>query len=163
MSTRPPLGQIPPAWLRSGYEKALADLHAALGTDDEASYHALFATLNWAASIRYYSDVQRSAARDDDTVAAVQFVRNRVHHGWADAIALMAVFAGPRAHGRGRDGGWLGRSEPAFLVTGWVWPQVADLPPGKYDYGRAEYERDLEGKPVTDALDLLAILYRAHL
>jgi hypothetical protein len=67
---------------------------------DEASFHALFATLNWAASIRDYFDKTGNSAWNDPTVAAIQFVRNRVHHHWADAIALIAVVSGPQAYGR---------------------------------------------------------------
>ena len=54
---------------------------------------------------------------------------------------------------------WTG---PPALV-GWVWPPVAELPPGKYTHGQAEYERDLVGRPVTKALERLATLYGSHL
>jgi hypothetical protein len=132
---------------------------------DEASFHALFATLNWAASIRDYFDKTGNSAWNDPTVAAIQFVRNRVHHHWADAIALIAVVSGPQAYGRtgGIRGGMIIRTGPPVLVTSWVWPPVSQLPQGRSTRGQVEYERDLEGHPVTEALDRLAILYRAHI
>jgi hypothetical protein len=55
------------------------------------------------------------------------------------------------------------RTGPPVLISGWIWPPVAQLPPGRYSHGQADYERDLEARPVTDALDRLAVLYRQHL
>ena len=50
-TTCPPT--IPKPWLRSGYEKSVAAfLEATKSRDEEASYHALFSALNFAASIR---------------------------------------------------------------------------------------------------------------
>lgn len=159
-----PPGHLP--WYRSGFEGSLADFKAAISrNDEEAAFHALFAALNWAASIRDRLKQQGNPAWQDDTVQAVQFLRNAVHHDWAHGIELISGLRATPMVIRptsGRRGG--GMIMPQVIPTlSWLWPLATSLPSPKHPYGRPEYVRDLEGKPVTDALDRLAALYAAVL
>lgn len=72
MATRPP---IPSAWLRSGYERSLTELRDAFArSDHEAAFHALFAALNWAASIfDHFKDPPNAVVLSDRNVIAVQW------------------------------------------------------------------------------------------
>ncbi len=157
MSTLP---EIPAEWFRSGYEASLRALRGSIESSDEVSaFHAMFAALNWAASIRDYLKKRNDPAWKDDTVAAVQFLRNAVHHDWAFAIQLFAS-SSPAPQiitARGRGGRVI--TPPVLPTLQWIWPDVADLPSPRQEHGKTQYIRDLQRRPVTEALERLSALY----
>jgi hypothetical protein len=79
-----------------------------------------------------------------EMVRAIRFIRDRVHHQWADAVLP-------------------GKAESRYPPrdTEWVWAAAIDLPeadPG-YDRHRGSYERLLEGRTAEYALVILAEIY----
>jgi hypothetical protein len=153
----------PASWLRSGYEKSLAELRDALShRDEEGASYALFAALNWTASILDYLEDQSHPAQNDPIVLGVYFARNRVHHNWAKAISLMGPVQQIHTAATPR-GGRVVRTVPAPYTTWRAWPPAAELPSGTSSRGKIEYEQELSGHPVTEALEALSLLYSAHL
>jgi hypothetical protein len=79
-----------------------------------------------------------------DIVRGVRFIRNRVHHQWADAVTVVEArhYYPPR------------ESE-------WVWVPAGDLPKAERadDRGRDGYERMMEGHPVDSILTTLTLIY----
>lgn len=67
-------------------------------------------------------------------IAATRFVRNRIHHQWADAL---------RADSSGR------RYPKNYPMTyhEWVWRDAEQLPAGKNDQGIDEYVEHLQSRP----------------
>lgn len=114
----------------------------------------LFEALHWATSLEHRiaaewpdRDTAREWYRDfpsGETVRAVRFIRNRVHHQWAEAITIDDA----------------NRDMPASFAP-WIWQPKP--PEGKRD-GRGEllYETQLAGEPVIGALGrLLAVFGRS--
>jgi hypothetical protein len=78
---------------------------------------------------------------------AMRFVRNRVHHSWAEALQCV-----PRTPVEGH---WDQRTFE------WRWRQTADIPgagAGTRE-GEAEYDGWLSGQPVRDTLRRLEALF----
>jgi hypothetical protein len=80
-----------------------------------------------------------------EMVRAVRFIRDRVHHQWADAVLL------------GRGGGHYPPRDHA-----WIWVAAVDLPEADsgHDRHRGSYERLLEGKAAEYTLVVLAEIYQ---
>jgi len=117
-----------------GFKKAYIRFdQAAKESDSEAAFHALFEALAWT----YVVDqgLKRPAQSE---LRGLRFVRNRVHHRWADALFL--------------DTG--GVSFPiTFPVVffEWRWRPVKDLPRGQKE-GLHEYESHLVNHPARVTL-----------
>lgn len=130
--------------------------------DTEATFHSLFEALNWAVAMddhirlhwkpegdqlgwkwRDYLDEKQRAA-----IKGIRFVRNRVHHQWADALQL--------------DTG--GLQFPAvfpLVFHEWSWTSAEKIPPGNDDRGIDDYRSTLQGKPARLSLSVLGQVYRA--
>jgi len=111
----------------------------------------LFEALHWATSLELRIAEEwpdRSSARDwyrsmpaGDTVRAVRFARNRVHHQWAEAIIIEEA----------------DRQLPARFAP-WRWQQ--QLPSGWPDpEGERLYRSELAGEPVLGALGRLLAVF----
>jgi hypothetical protein len=134
---------------------------AGSATDPVAAAIPLFEALNWAAALdeRLVKDwipdgkdrkpgwdwpVRLSNKADAEAVRGVRFIRNRIHHQWADALRLAKA----------------GNHYPPRELE-WVWVGASDLPeaePG-HDRGREGYERLLEGRAAEYTLSILAETY----
>ncbi len=132
--------------------------------DQDVTFRALFEALNWAHAIDDLialtwsprGEVQGYAWRGDPALAGgprlegvmngSRYVRNRVHHQWADAL-----IATPGAQ--------LPFTLPRALMT-WTWRPLGELPlpsGGREERrGRNAYERELAGHAAADALDTMA-------
>jgi hypothetical protein len=134
---------------------------AARGWDPIAAALPLFESLNWAVALdeRIRKDWMPDGSppigwdwpkrigneADAEAVRGIRFIRNRVHHQWADALTL----AGP------------GNRYPARPFE-WVWATSDQLPPhdaGHRDRGREDYEKLLEGQPAEVGLAILLETY----
>jgi hypothetical protein len=107
----------------------------------------LFEALNWASSLEYRIAAEwpdRDAANDwwrdqpaGETVRAIRYTRNRVHHQWAEAITIDVADL-----------------ELPVRFAPWCWQQ--QLPPGRRDAeGERLYDTQLAGEPVLGALGRL--------
>lgn len=157
--------------LSSGYDGAYARFHEAQGADDEmAAFHALFEALDWAHAIddviaRTWSPrgkVLRYAWRRDpalngadeleNVMSGLRYVRNRVHHQWADALVSRAVQGGLT----------FPVSFPASFgtVVRWVWRDLNELPTApnvpRETPGRDAYGTTLAGQKVSEALKAMS-------
>ena len=135
--------------------------NAAKGTDPTAAALPLFESLNWTVALdeRLQKDwvpdgpppIGRDWPKrigneaDAEAVRGIRFIRNRVHHQWAEALTL---------------------AEPVNRYPSrpfeWVWTAVDQLPPpdpGRKDYGREGYEQLLEGQPAEFGLAILLETY----
>lgn len=129
--------------------------------DPVAAVIPLFEALNWAVALdeRLRKDwipdgkesppgwdwpMRLRGETETDIVRGVQFIRNRVHHQWADAVRLVEArhYYPPR------------QSE-------WVWVAASDLPNTErgHDNGRDGYERMVEGHPADFTLSTLILIY----
>jgi hypothetical protein len=112
------------------------------------AYVPLFETLNWGATVMDRLGKQQFSLPPDidDLAEGFRYVRNRVHHDWADALEA-------------RDDVMLPSGPTAFtlpLVTDWCWRQVADLPePEKFNRGCDEYARALAARSSRATIDAL--------
>jgi hypothetical protein len=134
---------------------------AARAQDPLAAVIPLFEALNWAVTLdeRVKEDWSPDGERrrpgwdwparlkgeeEADIVRGVRFIRNRIHHQWADAVSLKDArhYYPPR-------------------VLEWVWVPASDLPKAdpRHDNGRDGYERLVEGHPVEYALSTLVLIY----
>jgi hypothetical protein len=150
---------------------AYARFHEAQGADDEmAAFHALFEALDWSHAIddviahtwsprgevlgyAWRRDPVLSGANQlENLMSGLRYVRDRVHHRWADALVSRDV----------RGGLTFPMSFPASLgtVVRWVWRDLNELPtapnvpreaPGREAYGTA-----LAGHRVSEALQAMS-------
>ena len=147
--------------LTGGFAKAYERfLGGQAAGDADTTFQALFETLNWAHAIddlialtwsprgkvQGYDWRRDPALGGGETLARVmdglRYVRNRVHHQWADALIV-------------QDGARLPFTIPRVLIT-WVWRPAGELPSAPkghaHDGGRAAYEEALAGDAVEVAL-----------
>jgi hypothetical protein len=89
----------------------------------------------------------RRAFADGETMMGVRFVRNRVHHQWADALYLSKGRAYPKR----------------YPVVYFEWKWRGQLPPGRDDQGADEYRRLLVDQPARTTLSALDRLFREAL
>lgn len=118
------------------------------------SFVPLFEALNWATSLEQYirakwplelsgSERWHDSIPHGQTVKAVQFARNCVHHDWAYALTLGD-----------------GDGDLPTRVASWLWIWRARLPNGKKDaIGEKVYQDDLAGEPVIGALGRLLAVF----
>jgi hypothetical protein len=159
--TTPKTTAADPAWYVTGYRRALARFDATREAREEPEemFIPLFEALNWAAAIVDPNSPLR-ALITDNTVRALRFARNRVHHQWADALDPRDVPYAPglitRASGRGP------RIVAPPTVVEWFWKPLNQLPkppPNRSDRrGQAAYGAHLAGEPARDALHRLDAL-----
>ena len=114
---------------------------------------ALFETLNWLDALTLRPEA--TALIEPDLVAALRFVRGRVHHRWAEAMEFRRDVSvpipvtqelGPR---------------PAVVVAHWCWRDTEQIPGGKRHgdaRGEPEYRELLARHPVRGALDQVALV-----
>lgn len=137
-------------WMENGYLEAAARFLDAVDSDStaEETFIPLFEALNWTVSLD-----ERLGRRAEPLWRGLRFVRNRVHHQWADAL-------------EGRE---LPVSSPLTVggatvtVSGdtvdWFWKPLAALPDAPTRHpdpsGQQAYEDQLAGKPARDAIEQL--------
>lgn len=155
--------RMPFSAMVTGFRQALQRFKASNeGTDPVAASLPLFEALSWAVALdeRVKKDwapdgiknqpgwdwaVRLSSEADAEAVRGVRFIRNRIHHQWADAVRI-------------EEGG--SRYSPRTFE--WVWVRADELPPpdkGFGERGREGYERLLEGRPAEFTLAILIETY----
>ena len=89
---------------------------------------------------------RRDAAPEGRILPGVHWARNRAGHQQALVV-------------RYQPGSELGRMVIGVSRLGersdLFWPPAADLPQGRSDFGRAEYERFLQNRPISRTIDAL--------
>ncbi len=144
---------VPWEWLIAGYSRARERLDERLGRgDDEGSFHALFESLNWTASMGDYLEKHGHELAGDGTLRGVRFARNRVHHQWAEAVERRE-FPTPgvvQAAGRG------GLITPPVTAV-WYWTPFEALPPAERNdpHGESAYREHLSDEPIRPTLDYI--------
>lgn len=146
-----------------GYDSSLSRFNAATGErDPEPAFFALFEALNWAAAIddligeiwrpegpREGFD-WRQRVRGSEVVDGVRYVRNLVHHHWADALRVEEGARYPKRYPR--------------RYWSWVWRAAEELPPPttKWDkLRRPAYESLLADRRAEDTLIALGDVFAA--
>jgi hypothetical protein len=137
-------------WLFEGYRRALSRFREAADRHDEAkeTFIPLFETLSWAVTITFF--LQDRGIALDPHLDGLRWVRNRVHHQWADALELAPFFLGPMvAAGKSR-------INPGPFYH-WVWRQPEELPPGDRPDPKGEqaYRNLLARRQARQALDAI--------
>lgn len=119
-------------------------------SDPEELFFSLFETLNWAVSVdeklkKEKTNWQHSFGKKGEIMRAIRYVRNRVHHQWADAMFKSSGAAFPL--------------ELPFALMEWNWKKLEDLPPieplFKDEKGKQMYKEYLEGEPIRFSLGKL--------
>ena len=80
-------GRVPQQWLMDGFVEARARFQAAVDRDarPEDTFIPLFEALSWIHTIDDF--LKNRGIKDEESLRrGFRFVRNRVHHQWADAI-----------------------------------------------------------------------------
>jgi hypothetical protein len=154
-----------------GLRKAIErfEVAAAQPEDPIEAYLPLFEALNWIVALdnrigaicvpegKKLGPAWRGRVSEGNVIVGLDWVRNVVHHQWADALQLdpvgHGVYPSPDLY---PSPNLYPRHEFA-----WVWRAVADLPERKarrrgrgqgVDPGRSAYETHLEGRPAADTL-----------
>jgi hypothetical protein len=136
-------------WLFDGYRRALARFREAERRHDEPqeTFIALFETLSWASSIGDFLKKRRQALYPG--IDAIDWIRDRVLHQWADAIESRPIFMGPITSSRSGV-----RPGPFFF---WHWRQPEEIPAPDKNFdnpkGEAAYREVLAGRTTREALD----------
>jgi hypothetical protein len=130
------------------------------GREPEPALHALFEALNWAVAVddlvgEIWRPVGaregydwRERVPNGEAMDGVRYVRNLVHHHWADALRLEEGRRYPRRY-------------PVRYFT-WVWRDADELPPPmtKWDkLRRPTYEALLANQRAEDTLMSLADVF----
>jgi hypothetical protein len=140
--------------LRRGIDQAVGRFQAAnVAEERDTAFFALFEALNWAVALDdvigdtwrptgaregygWRARVEGGAAMD-----GVRFVRNRVHHHWADALRLRS-----------------GQNGSQYDL--WMWRSASDLPSGRPDdRGRKVYSTLMADRSAADTLDELSLAF----
>ena len=150
------------SWLVGGYIEAWDRYRAASdgGKPARETFRPLFEALNWTVSIDEY--LRSQGEPDDELRRALRFVRNLVHHQWADALeerktevtSSISVAPGLKL----AVGGY---------STEWFWKPLNRLPPRppnrRDEQGARAYDDLLAGHEARQALDQLADTLRQRL
>jgi hypothetical protein len=153
--TTPTTTWVGPSWLVTGYRRALDRFHATSGarTEPMERFIPRFETLNWAAA---FLDPKAEARiphlyprlNVDDTVQGLRYVRNSLHHQWAEALDPRdVIFPRPLVvTGRGTSG-----PMGPIPVLDWFWKPLDDLPSRAKKHfdklGRDAYPTNLADQP----------------
>lgn len=143
--------------LVNGYEQACQRFYNVMNTDErDRTFPPLFEALSWAVCIddrfqRLWEAAKTNPAEwwsdgftHGDTIRGVRYARNRVHHQWADALWLS------------RSGAQLPLRLP-FAFAEWRWRP--ELPPGRHDEFKPEYEQYVAANPARITLGDLSQCY----
>jgi hypothetical protein len=136
--------------LTRGFNAARARFEALAGQDDaDEAFIALFDAVAWSGAIcDRLRDEQKSVPAE---VNGLWFIRNFVLHQGADALARTVIFGAAYV---GTPLGW-----PGAASDEWTWRDRSELPRGKSERGRAEYDSHLAGRQVTSVLDAVAAAF----
>lgn len=145
-----------------GYVGAAGRFHAAAdGRDPDAAFFALFEALNWAVAVDdVLGEIWRPAGTREgydwrarvpngEVMDGVRYVRNLVHHHWADAVRV-------------EDGGATFPMRFPVRFFSWVWRAADELPPptSRWDkLRRSSYESLLAGRNAETTLASLAEVF----
>ena len=123
-------------WLVNGFVQSYVRFEeAAKQQDPEDAFHALFEALSWASSV----DERLQLPQDSPHLRGLRFVRNCVHHEWANAL-------------------WLDQSGLGFPISfpmvffEWRWRPLAELPKGRRSRDEPLYVEHLQGTPARATL-----------
>ncbi len=115
--------------------------------NNEKVFSALFETLNWVVTIYFRLKDTNNKLSKNPLLKAIKYVRNHVHHQWADALILSTK----------------GMALPAELPVAfheWLWKSADNLPQGRIDpKGKRLYKDLLENKPARYALQEVYTLF----
>jgi hypothetical protein len=149
-------GRVALTQLLGGFEAAAERFYAAgLGDDADATFRPLFESLHWAVSLddRLQATWKTTATNPaewwsdgfihGDDVKGVRHARHRVHHQWADALYLTGGAQFPMT----------------FPFTFHEWRWRPDLPPGRDDRLKGEYDLHLAATPVRITLGNLTLCF----
>jgi hypothetical protein len=145
------------SWFVTGYRRALARFHDTQEAREqpEERFIPLFEVLNWAAAIVDPNSPLRGSLVADDAVQGLRYVRNRVQHQWAEALASRDVPFPQITQAVGQGSRII--LPPTALA--WFWKplnQLAPPPASRPDKGGQVAYRDyLAGEPARAALDHL--------
>lgn len=145
------------AWLAEGYRRALARFREASERNDRSpieTFVPVFEALNWAASAEEGLRVRLGADTRSAPFRGLRFVRNRVHHQWADAIRVEEY----------QVESWVGPIGISGMTFDWFWKPVENLPDAERTdtSGETAYVNDLADKPVRDALNAVEAFLAHH-
>ena len=142
--------------LLGGFEAASQRFYdASLGEDADSTFRPLFESLQWAVSLDDRLQASWKAAPTNhaewwsdgfihgDDVKGVRHARHRVHHQWADAVYLSAGAQFPMTL--------------PFAFHEWRWR--LDMPPGRDDRFKREYDDHLAATPVRVTLGSLSLCF----
>lgn len=144
--------EVPFETFLQGFSKACGRYLAASDSfAHEKSFMPLFEALNWAVALDDRIGDAWEKKKDKlpgywaewyangPTAKGVRFVRNRVHHQWANAVF--------HSHS--------GNAAAAAAGFMWRWLPADQLPPGRDDTFRDEYEQHVAADLVSTTLQLL--------
>jgi len=148
---------LAPEVFAQGYQQALRRFRDAWRAEDRPRewFFPLFEALNWSVAL---ADNLKSNGKplDDAVVLGLRFVRNRVHHQWAQALEARKATGTQVAFPSGEvwpPVGW-----------DWFWKPVSRLATDtRHTHGEAEYTALLADRPARLALDHLEELLRTEL
>jgi hypothetical protein len=132
---------------------------AARSKDGAAAFGPLFEALNWAPALderlgKHWAPEGepltwnwRARLSGAEAMEGLRFVRNRLHHQWADALTLNGGGRGyPRTY--------------SVVYFEWQWRSVDEIPAGRERTGEREaYAEHLEGRPARATLATLADVF----
>jgi hypothetical protein len=161
--------------LTDGYAQSYERFEVAEGDDNPiAAFFALFEALNWAHAVddliaktwsprgkvvgydwRTDPAIRGAGAELSNIMQGLRYVRNRVHHQWADALVTDKATSGLT----------FPMTFPATFgpVSSWAWRSADDLPTpsneAKEAPGREAYTTALAGRKPDDALEALRMTF----
>jgi hypothetical protein len=146
----PPLETVTPRDLLRGLTKTRERFLSTgrLATERIEAFMPIFEALNWAAALdARIADSEgwawRERVRDAEVVAGFRYARHRAHHQWASVLYVTS-------------GASLPAPLPAPLFE-WRWRR--DLPVGRDERGREEYDAHLADVPARYTLDTLRAVF----
>jgi hypothetical protein len=134
--------------LLRGFNAARERFAASQPPADEA-FHAIFETLAWAGVLR--DRVSSEGKQSPPRLDGLWFVRNLVLHQGADVLEWVFI--------PGAELGTLVLGVSQFGAgthAGWWWQSRSELPAGRSEAGAAEYDAQLAGREVVEALRQVA-------
>jgi hypothetical protein len=140
---------LAPVVFADGYRQALRRFRETWSEEEAPRewFFPLFEALNWSVAL---TDILKSVGKplDDPVILGLRFVRNRVHHQWAQALEARQVSGTQVPFPSGEvwpPVGW-----------DWYWKPVSRLATDeKHRHGEAEYTAHLADRPARLALDHL--------
>jgi hypothetical protein len=127
-----------------------------IDTPPDDTFLPLFEALNWAVALSDLAKKTGTAiAIPPDELLGLRFARNRVHHGWGQALEVGDVLWPQPLVMTNRPGG--SRLIGPVVVKAWVWLPARRPPRGWPQLTlRAAYVRKLQGQQAHGVLERLA-------